>query len=306
MQHWWCRHIQIIISFNLAGVVGFEWTSKGNEVCIVEHISQHYSDTSESHQILTLNKSLLCVIFGISLHEVGTPLHIWLCPNCMQTIPDDLQYLVFYTHLVYSGNAFFCRFLKKNMILGALWFSPEKPTMSSFLRPLIDAVNDLYVNGEYLHHGMSLSSCRLYATVNVMCIHLPYFLDYRRSLWTVAVQSVVLNKMNATKFVGRYAQRCVQMPIYNVEGDFSPKEFYNILTSHLCCMTGCCYWQLDGDAACSNCQPLSVITPQCLGSIVLGLAISQVCRQLTRRYLWHFWSNGGRHSVLIDTNKSGI
>lgn len=34
------------------------------------------------------------------------------------------------------------------MILGALWFSDEKPTMTTFLRPLMDAFNDLYKNGK--------------------------------------------------------------------------------------------------------------------------------------------------------------
>ena len=43
-----------------------------------------------------------------------------------------------------------CRFLKKNMILGALWFSSEKPTMATFLRPLIDSLNNLYLKGIWI------------------------------------------------------------------------------------------------------------------------------------------------------------
>ena len=45
------------------------------------------------------------------------------------------------------------------MILGALWFSVQKPTMSTFLRPLIDSINDLYTNGKYLKYtGMIVKS----------------------------------------------------------------------------------------------------------------------------------------------------
>lgn len=34
------------------------------------------------------------------------------------------------------------------MILAGLWFLTHKPTMSTYLRPLIDTMNDLFVNGE--------------------------------------------------------------------------------------------------------------------------------------------------------------
>lgn len=38
------------------------------------------------------------------------------------------------------------------MILGGLWYSKDKPTMTTFLRPLIDDLNDLYVNGKHVSH----------------------------------------------------------------------------------------------------------------------------------------------------------
>jgi len=41
---------------------------------------------------------------------------------------------------------FLHRFLK-NMLLFALWFSRHKPLMSTYLRPLVDAVNTLLVKG---------------------------------------------------------------------------------------------------------------------------------------------------------------
>ena len=41
-----------------------------------------------------------------------------------------------------------CRFSKRNMLLAGLWYSKEKPTMCTFLAPLVEEMNDLYVNGE--------------------------------------------------------------------------------------------------------------------------------------------------------------
>ena len=34
------------------------------------------------------------------------------------------------------------------MLLAALWFSDEKPTMTTLLRPLIDEMNSLFRNGD--------------------------------------------------------------------------------------------------------------------------------------------------------------
>ena len=34
------------------------------------------------------------------------------------------------------------------MILAAMWFSRTKPLMSTFMRPVLDAVNSIYTNGE--------------------------------------------------------------------------------------------------------------------------------------------------------------
>ena len=36
------------------------------------------------------------------------------------------------------------------MLLAGLWYSKEKPTMNTFLTPLIDELNDLYENGKAL------------------------------------------------------------------------------------------------------------------------------------------------------------
>lgn len=39
------------------------------------------------------------------------------------------------------------RFSRKNMILAALWFSEQKPTMSTLLGPVMEELNDLLING---------------------------------------------------------------------------------------------------------------------------------------------------------------
>ena len=37
------------------------------------------------------------------------------------------------------------------MILAALWFSEQKPTISTLLGPLMEEMNDLHVNGMLSH-----------------------------------------------------------------------------------------------------------------------------------------------------------
>ena len=41
------------------------------------------------------------------------------------------------------------RFLRKNMILGALWFSKDKPTMTTYLKPLMASINELSYEGKF-------------------------------------------------------------------------------------------------------------------------------------------------------------
>ena len=40
------------------------------------------------------------------------------------------------------------RFLKKNMLLVGLWYSREKPTMTTYLKPFVDSINELLEKGE--------------------------------------------------------------------------------------------------------------------------------------------------------------
>lgn len=54
------------------------------------------------------------------------------------------------------------KYSKRNMILAGLWFSEEKPTMMSFLHPLLFEMNDLH-NGMYVKcvnvHVITMDSC---------------------------------------------------------------------------------------------------------------------------------------------------
>ena len=59
---------------------------------------------------------------------------------CIQTGGDK----VLYTRLTVPSSS---RFLKKYTLLAGMWLSDVKPTMSLFLRPVIDAINTLYTKG---------------------------------------------------------------------------------------------------------------------------------------------------------------
>jgi hypothetical protein len=53
------------------------------------------------------------------------------------------------------------RFLRKNMLLAGIWYSKVKPTMTTFLKPIIEEINELYTHGNVV----------LYFTYNMyMCI----------------------------------------------------------------------------------------------------------------------------------------
>ena len=47
------------------------------------------------------------------------------------------------------------------MLLAALWFSSSNPSMSTFLRPLMDSINQLYYKGNSMQFQM-------------MCLHLTF------------------------------------------------------------------------------------------------------------------------------------
>lgn len=60
------------------------------------------------------------------------------------------------------------RFSKKNMILGGLWCSREKPLMNTFLKPLIDCFNDLFMNGKCTFNiGIAVCMTKLVPSLGV-------------------------------------------------------------------------------------------------------------------------------------------
>lgn len=44
----------------------------------------------------------------------------------------------------------YCRFNKKYMLLCGVWYGKEKPSMLTFLRPVIEQINHLYNEGMYV------------------------------------------------------------------------------------------------------------------------------------------------------------
>ena len=51
------------------------------------------------------------------------------------------------TGLVISWRSGISRFSKKHLILVGLWHAKEKPFMLTFLRPVVDQLNQLYKEG---------------------------------------------------------------------------------------------------------------------------------------------------------------
>lgn len=69
---------------------------------------------------------------------------IWLTIN---ELPPLVRYIssLKIKKIVYS--ILICRFSKRNLLLGGLWFSKAKPTMSTFLHPIVDEINLLANKG---------------------------------------------------------------------------------------------------------------------------------------------------------------
>jgi hypothetical protein len=74
------------------------------------------------------------------------------------------------------------RFSRKNMILAALWFSEQKPTISTLLGRLIEELNDLYINGLTVitEHGervvrAALLICSVDLPARSMCANMKQF-----------------------------------------------------------------------------------------------------------------------------------
>ena len=57
------------------------------------------------------------------------------------------------------------------MILAALWFSEQKPTISTLLGPLMEEMNDLHVNGIAVTCGIFLLVACLEISVLNIIVH---------------------------------------------------------------------------------------------------------------------------------------
>ena len=60
-------------------------------------------------------------------------------------VPTIMTLCVYLLHLYAISNA--CRCQKRFMCLAGMWFSRDKPTMNTVLKPIIDEINALYTEG---------------------------------------------------------------------------------------------------------------------------------------------------------------
>lgn len=62
---------------------------------------------------------------------------------------------------------------KKYTILAGLWFSKQKPTMTTYLRPLVNKLNYLYTNGKHCRYPSTEPVYFINLCTQVLkCIHL--------------------------------------------------------------------------------------------------------------------------------------
>jgi hypothetical protein len=58
------------------------------------------------------------------------------------------------------------------MILGAVWFSKDKPTMTTYLKPLMTSINELSYEGKYVLYIYRLNFTRSENTyINEYLLH---------------------------------------------------------------------------------------------------------------------------------------
>lgn len=101
-------------------------------------------------------------VFSSSKREVWP---IWLAIN---ELPPNLRFkmcdlLLLAPIIVDLINLF--RFSKQHMLLAGLWFDSQKPTMATFLHPLMNSLNDLYVKGM-----RTFCTSKIWSTGHLMCV----------------------------------------------------------------------------------------------------------------------------------------
>ena len=69
-----------------------------------------------------------------------------------------------------SGIINLCRFSKQHMLLAGLWFDTQKPTMSTFLSPLMISLNDLYLKGITATHYIIIMMYYYNTKITFVCL----------------------------------------------------------------------------------------------------------------------------------------
>ena len=82
---------------------------------------------------------------------------------------------------VFVGVCVEILFSRKNMLLVALWFSEEKPLMTTLLGPLIEELNLLFSQGNYCVHSAVYKHFVFVAYTCMMCILTQNYAPYKNS-----------------------------------------------------------------------------------------------------------------------------
>ena len=108
----------------------------GSTRCCLDFVSQ------PSNVTLTLNTD------GVSLFRLSSVdlLLIWLAVN---ELPPKIRYVcnLYYSLSPPPIKITVYRFLRKNLLLAGMWFGRSKPTMSTFLKPLMDQLSTQSLRG---------------------------------------------------------------------------------------------------------------------------------------------------------------
>ena len=91
------------------------------------------------------NVSFLLNTDGVAIFR-SSKFSIWPVWIVINELPKSQRYVLF-MYILYHNYNYVFRFLRKNMLLAGVWYSKDKPTMTTFLKPIIEEINELYVHG---------------------------------------------------------------------------------------------------------------------------------------------------------------
>jgi hypothetical protein len=91
------------------------------------------------------NVSFLVNTDGVAIFR-SSKFSIWPVWIVINELPKSQRYVLF-MYILYHNYNYVFRFLRKNMLLAGVWYSKDKPTMTTFLKPIIEEINELYVHG---------------------------------------------------------------------------------------------------------------------------------------------------------------